>query len=100
MTLLAPEQLTAQLQALAGWEVKDGQLTKTYTVISFPLAIVFIGAIGQLAEAMGHHPDLHLRGYNKVTVELSTHSAGGITAKDFELAAQIEALPHKKPKAS
>ena len=77
------------------WTVVNGQLTKTYTVTSFPLALVFLSAIGQLAEAAGHHPDLHLHGYNKVTVELSTHSAGGLTAKDFALAAQIDALPHK-----
>ena len=47
---------------------------------------------------MNHHPDLNLHGYKNVTVTLSTHSEGGITTKDFELAAQIEALPHKPAK--
>lgn len=98
MSLLTPDEIARQLPSLPGWEVQNGQLTKTFKVSTFAHAVLFIGAIGQYAEAANHHPDLSLKGYNKVTVELSTHSAGGLTEKDFNLAAQIEALPHKLPK--
>lgn len=98
MSLFTPDEITQRLQSLPGWEVQNGQLTKTFKVGTFAHAVLFIGAIGQYAEAANHHPDLSLKGYNKVTVELSTHSAGGLTEKDFNLAAQIEALPHKLPK--
>jgi 4a-hydroxytetrahydrobiopterin dehydratase len=98
MSLLPPDEITRRLGNLPGWEVQNGQLTKTFKVNTFAHAVLFIGAIGQYAEAANHHPDLSLKGYNKVTVALSTHSAGGLTEKDFALAAQIEALPHKPPK--
>jgi 4a-hydroxytetrahydrobiopterin dehydratase len=98
MPLLAPEQIARQLADLPGWEVKDGLLTKTYAVRSFAHGVIFVGAIAQLAEAANHHPDVSLHGYSRVTVQLSTHSEGGITEKDFGLAVQIERLPHKKPK--
>jgi 4a-hydroxytetrahydrobiopterin dehydratase len=95
MTLFTADEIKSGLADLPGWEVREGQLTKTFTVKSFAHAVLFIGAIGQLAEAVNHHPDLNLHGYNKLTVNLSTHSAGGLTAKDFDLAGQIEKLPHK-----
>ncbi len=95
MTLFTSDEITNGLTDLPGWEVRDGLLTKTFTVKSFAHAALFIGAIGQLAEAVNHHPDLNLHGYNKLTVSLSTHSAGGLTEKDFDLATQIEKLPHK-----
>jgi 4a-hydroxytetrahydrobiopterin dehydratase len=98
MSLLPSDELNQRLQTLPGWEIHNGQLTKTFKVTTFAHALLFLGAIGQYAEAANHHPDLSLKGYNKVTVALSTHSAGGLTEKDFALAAQIEALPHKPPK--
>ncbi|CAG1011047.1 4a-hydroxytetrahydrobiopterin dehydratase [Burkholderiales bacterium] len=86
------------MRSLLGWEVRANQLVRTYTLPSFTHAIMFIGAIGQLAEAANHHPDLRLFGYRHVTIELTTHSAGGLTRRDFDLARQIQALPHKQPK--
>jgi 4a-hydroxytetrahydrobiopterin dehydratase len=97
LPLLPPEEIETRLRALPGWSVEGGQLTKTYVVRSFAHGLLFLNAIGQLAEAADHHPDLRLHAYRHVTVRLSTHSAGGITAKDFKLAAQIEALPHRPP---
>jgi 4a-hydroxytetrahydrobiopterin dehydratase len=97
MTLLAPAEITARLAELPAWEVRDQHLTRTYTLPSFTHAIVFVGAIGQLAEAAGHHPDLKIFGYKHVTIELSAHAAGGLTQRDFDLARQITALPHKQP---
>jgi 4a-hydroxytetrahydrobiopterin dehydratase len=98
MALLTADEISTQMVALPDWEVRDGQLTHTYTLPSFTHAIVFIGAIGQLAEAANHHPDLRLFGYKHVTIELSTHSEGGLTQRDFNLARQIQALPHKQLK--
>ncbi len=98
MPLVSPEEINHRLSGLPGWEVREGLLTKTYVVRSFAHGVLFIGAIGQLAEAANHHPDVSLHGYKNVTVRLSTHSEGGITEKDFALAAQIETLPHKAPK--
>ena len=95
MALLTPDEITRRLAALPGWEVREGLLTKTYVVRSFAHGVLFLGAIGQLAEAVNHHPDVSLHGYKNVTIGLSTHSAGGLTVNDFDLAAQIEQLPHK-----
>jgi 4a-hydroxytetrahydrobiopterin dehydratase len=100
MPRLTQDQITARLSGLSGWQVVNGQLTKTFNVRSFAHGVLFLGAIGQLAEAANHHPDLSLHGYSHVAVSLSTHSEGGLTEKDFDLAAQIEALPHKRPKES
>ncbi len=98
MTHLTGEEIGQRLAALPGWDVRDGRLSKTFTVRSFAHGVLFIGAIGQYAEAANHHPDVNLHEYNQVTVGLVTHSEGGLTDKDFGLAGQIEALPHKPPK--
>ncbi len=98
MPRLTQDQITARLSALPGWEVRDGLLSKTFNVRSFAHGVLFVGAIGQFAEAANHHPDVSLHGYSHVSVQLSTHSEGGLTEKDFDLADQLEALPHKPPK--
>ena len=95
MTHLTADEIKQRLAALPGWTVRDGMLTKTFTVRSFAHGVLFLGAIGQYAEAANHHPDVHLHDYSQVTVSLVTHSEGGITEKDVALASQIEALPHK-----
>ena len=98
MPKLTDAQVTARLATLPGWSVSEGLLTKTYKVRSFAHGVLFIGTIGQLAEAANHHPDVSLHDYSQVTLRLSTHSEGGLTEKDFDLADQLEALPHKPPK--
>ncbi|MCC7360377.1 MAG: 4a-hydroxytetrahydrobiopterin dehydratase [Anaerolineales bacterium] len=97
MALLTPAQIEQALDQLPGWSVQAGKLTKEFTVRSFAHAVVFVGAIAQLAEAMNHHPDLYLHDYKQVTISLIDHHAGGLSEKDAALAIQIEALPHKKP---
>ncbi len=99
MPALDTDQIQAHLTTLPDWEMKDAALVRTFTLPSFALAVLLLGAIGQLAEAAGHHPDLRIYSYNKLEVRLTTHSAGGMTEKDFELAVQIQALPLRKPKA-
>ncbi len=74
-----------------GWEIDGEVLTKTFTHASFAAAVGFVAAVGVLAEKAFHHPDIDIR-YSKVSISLTTHDAGGLTAKDTDLATQIEAL--------
>jgi 4a-hydroxytetrahydrobiopterin dehydratase len=89
--LLPLDQIAAELAATPGWEVKDGQLTRTVTRKDFKDALLFTAAVGFLAERANHHPDI-LLSWNKVTLSLVTHSAGGLTANDFALAREISDL--------
>ncbi len=73
----------------AGWARKGNTLVKTFAFAAFMDGIDWVRRVAVIAEGLDHHPDLDIR-YNKITVCLSTHSAGGITAKDFELAQAIE----------
>jgi 4a-hydroxytetrahydrobiopterin dehydratase len=91
MPPLADAEISAALAALPGWTRDGDEIVKTFECASFPAAIAFVVQIGFLAEKADHHPDLDIR-WRKVTVALSTHSAGGLTNRDFDLAADIEAL--------
>ncbi len=84
------------LEDLCGWELVDGkQLRKTITCQSFLEAVSLIQRIAPIAEAEDHHPDLHLTGYRRLTIELSTHAIGGLSENDFILAAKLDPiLPH------
>lgn len=86
---LSDIEIQRELGALNGWMRKGPTLMKTFAFPTFRDGIDWVGRVADLADTMDHHPDLDIR-YNKVTVCLSTHSAGGITAKDFELARAIE----------
>jgi len=77
--------------ATPGWEVADGQITKTVTRKDFRDALLYVNAVGYLAERASHHPDFFIS-WNKVTLTLVSHSAGGLTGKDFALARQINDL--------
>ncbi|MGE4425857.1 MAG: 4a-hydroxytetrahydrobiopterin dehydratase [Solirubrobacteraceae bacterium] len=78
--------------AAHGWEVVDGGLERDRTFADFAAALHHVDDVGALAEERGHHPDLHLHGWNHVRVRLLTHSAGGVTDLDLRLAAAIDAL--------
>lgn len=99
MSKLTETEIKTRMVDFPDWEVANESLTRTFKLPDFAHAVLFIGAIGQLAEAANHHPDLHLFGYNKLTVEISTHSAGGITDKDFSLARGIQELPQRESKS-
>ena len=72
----------------------DGKrLRREWRVKNFVTALDFFNRVGQIAEAEGHHPDLHLVGYRNVTIELWTHAIGGLSENDFILAAKIDQLP-------
>ena len=83
---------------LAGWYLEDGWLRRKYTTDGWPTTLLLVNAVGYLAEAAWHHPDLAVT-WGKVWVKLKTHSAGGITDKDFALAKQIEATILWRPAA-
>lgn len=86
---LTPVQIEEGLKTLQGWELREGALSKLYKFKEFLEAIAFVNRVAQLAEAQDHHPDILIR-YNKVTLTLVTHSAGGLTQKDFQLARAVE----------
>ena len=79
------------LQHLPGWERRGNQIVKTFTRADFGLAMVFVNEVAAAAEAAGHHPDIDIR-WNRVTLALSSHDEGGLTERDFQLAARIQEL--------
>ena len=91
----APAEAAAQLASLSGWRLNaaGGSIEKHWLVKDFSAGIDFLRRIAELAEAEGHHPDLHLEGYRRVRIELSTHAIGGLSENDFILAAKIDQLP-------
>ena len=91
MDLLTEPQITAELAAVPAW-TRDGNSITTVTVRKdFRDALLYLGAVAYLAERANHHPDITIE-WNRVTLTLSTHSAGGLTANDFALARQISSL--------
>jgi 4a-hydroxytetrahydrobiopterin dehydratase len=91
MDTLTSQQVTAELGTTPGWDVTDGQLTRSVTRKDFRDALLYVNAIGYLAEQANHHPDIAIS-WNKASLNLVTHSAGGLTANDFALARQISEL--------
>jgi 4a-hydroxytetrahydrobiopterin dehydratase len=91
MELLTEGQIAAELDSAARWTREDGQITRQVVRADFRDALLFVNAVGYLAERANHHPDIGIA-WNTVTLTLSTHSAGGLTASDFALARQIDAL--------
>lgn len=92
---LRPEQAVTQLRELPGWELStDGKsISKTWKVKDFRAAMQFFEKIADVAERENHHPDLHLEGYRRVTVVLTTHAIGGLSDNDLIIAAKIEDVP-------
>ena len=88
--------IAERLAALPGWRYADGTVQRTFKTANWRATLMVVTTIGHLCEAAWHHPDL-LVSYDSVTVKLSTHSAKGITDKDFELAAKIEAVVTWRP---
>ncbi len=91
MDLLTDEEISARLSAVPGWTLEGNSITCTVTRADFRDAMLYVGAVAYLAEAANHHPDVGIS-WNRVTLTLSTHSAGGLTAADFALAGKINGL--------
>jgi 4a-hydroxytetrahydrobiopterin dehydratase len=91
MDLLTEDQIAGRLGGVPGWTREGSSIVTTITRGDFREAMLLTGAVAYLAEQANHHPDILIE-WNKVTLTLSTHSAGGLTAADFDLAAKISAL--------
>ena len=91
MTQLTPKQIKAALPAVPAWTKQSAEIARTFQFKNFVAAMKFVNQVAKLAEAAGHHPDIDIR-WNKVTLALTTHSEGGLTQKDFDLAARFDAL--------
>jgi 4a-hydroxytetrahydrobiopterin dehydratase len=91
MALLSESEIEAGLAALSGWERSGAAIAKRFERGDFAGSVEFVSSLLAPAEAMNHHPDLEVS-WDTVTVTISTHSEGGLTAADFELAARIDAL--------
>ena len=91
MSTLTAEEARSRLAGLSGWQIESGELAKTFKFNDFCAALHFVNQVGEAAEAAGHHPDIDIR-YSRVRLALVTHSAGGLTEKDFDLAAQAQGL--------
>jgi 4a-hydroxytetrahydrobiopterin dehydratase len=90
MSRLDEPGITDALRRTPGWERAGAEIKRTYRFRDFPEALAFVNRVGDLAERAGHHPDIDIR-YNTVTLALTTHDAGGLSAKDFDLARTIDA---------
>jgi len=88
--LLNPDALHHSLHELDGWNGTTEQLSKTYEFPDFAAAIAFVDRVAEHAEAMDHHPDIHVR-WNKVTLEIASHAAGGVTQECVALARRADA---------
>jgi 4a-hydroxytetrahydrobiopterin dehydratase len=88
MSRLPDAEITGRLARLPGWERRGGEIRRVFSFADFEEAMVFVNRVAELAEAMNHHPDIDIR-YSKVTLTLSTHDAGGLTARDFDLAGRV-----------
>ncbi len=91
MTLLTADQVETQLAATPGWVLADGQIVKKVVKSDFADALRYVNAVGYLAEKANHHPDITIS-WNEVTLNLVSHSAGGLTDHDFALARSVNAL--------
>jgi 4a-hydroxytetrahydrobiopterin dehydratase len=91
MAPLSNGAIQQRLTTMQGWSYQAGSLHKKYTFKSFLPGIEFVDRIAQAAETAGHHPDITIN-YNVVGISLSTHSARGVTEKDFDLASKIDQI--------
>ena len=91
MDTLNHEQIEAALAELDGWGFRDEAFVRTFRFADFVRAVDFVEELAEIAEAQRHHPDIDIR-YNKVRLRLVTHDAGGVTARDVDLARELGRL--------
>jgi 4a-hydroxytetrahydrobiopterin dehydratase len=92
MAKLTEAEIAQKLSALKGWQREGDAIAKEFVLAGFTEATEFIAKLAAPANAMDHHPDVQLYRYKRVKILLTTHSAGGLTQNDFDLAAKIDAL--------
>ena len=91
-------EVAAKLADLPGWSFESNAIQRRFATEGWPATLMLVNAIGYLCEAADHHPDL-LVSWGKLTVRLNTHTAGGVTDKDFEIARKIEEVALWRPPA-
>jgi 4a-hydroxytetrahydrobiopterin dehydratase len=89
MPPLSESETKSRLVTVPDWQIESGELVRTFLFKDFRAALAFVNKVGDVAENAGHHPDIDIR-YNKVRLALVTHDAGGLTPKDFDLAAAAD----------
>jgi len=92
LTVLNKEEINRKLTEITGWSFENNQIWKEFQFKDFVEALAFVNKLGEQAEKMNHHPDILIHSWNKVKITVSTHSEGGVTDKDFQLASIIENL--------
>jgi 4a-hydroxytetrahydrobiopterin dehydratase len=88
---LERQRVAEQLQKLSNWTLQGDQIERLFVLENFVDAMIFVNKVAEIAEEEGHHPDIRIL-YNRVTLTLSTHDAGGLTQKDFQMAHRIDSL--------
>ena len=91
MAELTPDQIKAALPSVKNWNKASASIVRTFAFKDFSEAMAFVNKVASIAERDNHHPDIDIR-WNKVTLTLATHSEGGLTKKDFDLALKIDGL--------
>ena len=91
MPPLSSQEIQSRLVIIPDWQLESGELVRAFLFKDFRASLAFVNNVGDLAENAGHHPDIDIR-YNKVRLALVTHDAGGITQKDFDLAAAADKI--------
>ena len=91
MSVLSTESVREKLKSLPGWKLENKEIVRSFEFPDFKAAMQFVNAVAGNAESAGHHPDIDIR-YNKVRLSLVTHDAGGLTERDFDLAAAVDSL--------
>ena len=91
MAKLTATQIKTALASAPDWTKRGATITRTFVFKDFPAAIKFVNTAARLAEKAWHHPDIDIR-WNKVTLTLTTHDAGGLTKKDFSLARKFDQI--------
>jgi 4a-hydroxytetrahydrobiopterin dehydratase len=89
--LLSEDEIARRLREVPEWKREGNAIARTWTFDDFPPALTFINRVGELAEAANHHPDIY-NSWATVRLSVTTHDAGGLTDRDFELAKRIDAL--------
>ena len=89
MARLSEDEVRERLKALTGWERRGDAIQRTYRFADFRAAMAFANRVAELAEAQDHHPDMLVQ-YGSVTLTLTSHDTGGLTARDFRLALSID----------
>lgn len=91
MPQLSQQEIDSRICNLPRWAIESGELVRTFAFRDFLSSIDFVNQVAKAAEGSGHHPDIDIR-YSRVRIALTTHDAGGLTEKDFNLAEEIDKL--------